>query len=217
MHIMLRDGEKQFWVGVSRPGQSSRWTSLVTVNQESVGVLGPAVPPRRPDPGRCRPRTQVEPGSLGSGRPPSPVSQPERSEATGGCSHLDLTAAERAGLQQLADASASVVAHWPVGRAIALALIRRGLVHGCSEWVWLTQAGRQALDATPAQQRPATRDPHPDGMAERPARSPKSAARADRPPACQHEATTPIRRPAGGELPRSVLLRTSPLAGSSRP
>jgi hypothetical protein len=60
---------------------------------------------------------------------------------------LVLSAEEWEALRQLADAPTSVVARWPVGRVVAQGLIRRGLVHGCSEWVWLTTAGRQALDA----------------------------------------------------------------------
>jgi hypothetical protein len=189
----------------------------VTVDQESVGGLGPAMPPHRPAPSRGRPRTQVEPGSLGSGRPPSPMSQPAPGEAAGGCSRLELTVAERAALQQLANANSSVVAHWPVGRATALALIRRGLVHGCSEWVWLTQAGRQVIDTTPARQPiPATDGPHLDRLGGRPVRPPSRTADTDPPPARQAQVTTPVCRPAGGELPRGVLPRTSPLAGSSR-
>jgi len=149
----------------------------MTVDQAPVGDLGPAVPPHRPDPGRGRPRTQVEPSSLGSGRPPSPGSQPAPAEAAGSCPRPELTVAERAALQQLADASASVVANWPVGRATALALIRRGLVHGCSEWVWLTHAGRQALGTTPARHPiPAAGDPHPDRRGERLDRPPILAA-----------------------------------------
>jgi hypothetical protein len=190
----------------------------MTVDQAPVGDLGPAVPPHRPDPGRGRPRTQVEPSSLGSGRPPSPGSQPAPAEAAGSCPRPELTVAERAALQQLADASASVVASWPVGRATALALIRRGLVHGCSEWVWLTHAGRQALGTTPARHPiPAAGDPHPDRRGERLDRPPIQAARTDRPPAYQPRATARLRRSAGGELPRGVLPRTSSLAGSSRP
>ena len=42
----------------------------MSVDHETA-VLGLAAPPRQPVPGPGRPRTQVEPGSLGSGRPPS--------------------------------------------------------------------------------------------------------------------------------------------------
>lgn len=104
---------------------------------------GPAVP-QQPAHGRGGPRTQVELRSLGSGCPlqettSQPAAGPRRSSVPG------LSAAELAALRQLADAPASVVARWPVGRVVAQALIRRDLVHACSEWVWLTAAGQQAL------------------------------------------------------------------------
>jgi hypothetical protein len=168
-----------------------------------MGALGRAVPPNRPAPGRGRPWTQVEPGSLGSGCPPEPLaatvcqaSDPARP---------DLTAAEWAALQQLADANASVVARWPVGRTVALALIRRNLVHGCSEWVWLTQAGRQTLEASLGRQSISVASlPQPGGTVDQTARPPAGTAGTDRQPARQRQATTAVRRPAGGELPRGI-------------
>jgi len=110
---------------------------------------GPA-DPRRPALGWRWPRTRVERSSPGSGRLPAPASR--------------ISAEEWAALRRLADAHASVVARWPVGRVVAQGLIRRGLVHGCSEWVWLTEPGRQALDTEQhgppsSQQRASARRP----------------------------------------------------------
>ena len=107
---------------------------LVSHHQQPGAVQGPAVPPSRPAPGRGRPRTQVERGSLGSGRPPTP-SGPATPVDPGHAADLrqpELTDAHWAALQQLADAHDAVVARWPVGRAIALTLVRHGLVHACS-------------------------------------------------------------------------------------
>lgn len=188
----------------------------MTTHQRAVRLLEQAVPPYRSAPGRGRPRTQVEPGSLGSGRPSNPSPQPAPTEAAG-LPPPELTAAEWAALQQLADASHPVVARWPVGRVIALALIRRGLVHACSEWVWLTQAGHQALGAAPARQSIHTPHPQPDSTADRTTRPASRTARTDRQAARQPQPTRPVRRPAGGELPPGVLLRASRLARTSHP
>jgi hypothetical protein len=192
-----------------------RRAGLMSIHQRAVRLLGQAVPPSRSVPGRGRPRTQVELSSLGSGRPPNP-SEPAPTEAAG-LPPSELTAAEWAALQQLADASHPVVARWPVGRAIALALIRRGLVHGCSEWVWLTQAGHQALGAAPARQPIHTPHPQPDSTADRTTRPASRTARTDRRAARQPQPTRPVGRPAGGELPPGVLLRASRLARTSHP
>jgi hypothetical protein len=191
-------------VGTSAFQATGRWPSPVTVDQAAADVLGPTAPPKRPVPGRGRPRTQVEPGSLGSGRPPIPLPQAAQAEASGRA-RLELTAAELTALQQLADASCSVVARWPVGRAVALALIRRGLVHACSEWAWLTQAGREVLDAAPALQPVQLPDPQPDGTVDQTARPADGTADSDRQPARRPQPATPLRGPAGGELPRGVL------------
>jgi hypothetical protein len=124
--------------GLRAPDASKpeRRPELVTIHHQQPGdVLRPAVPPSRPVPGRGRPRTQVERGSLGSGRPPTPF-QPAAPSDRGAGSDLapsQLSAAQWAALRQLADAPDAVVACWPVGRAIAQALVRRGLVHACSE------------------------------------------------------------------------------------
>jgi hypothetical protein len=187
----------------------------MTTHQQAVRLLEQAVPPYRSAPGRGRPRTQVEPGSLSSGRPPNPSPQPAPAEAAGQ-PQPELTAAEWAALQQLADASDSVVARWLVGRAIALALIHRGLVHACSEWVWLTQAGRQALGAAPARQSIHTLNPPPDSTADRTTRPASGTAGTDRQAARQPQPTRPVRRPVG-ELPPGVLLRASRLAPPSHP
>ena len=188
----------------------------MTTHQQDVRLLEQAVPPSRSAPGRGRPRTQVELSSLGSGRPPNPSPPPAPTEAAG-LPRPELTAAEWAALQQLADASHSVVARWPVGRAIALALIRRGLVHACSEWVWLTQAGLQALGAAEARQSIHPLNPQPDSTADRTTRPASRTAGSDRQAARQPQPTRPVRRPAGDELPPGVLLRASRLARPSHP
>jgi hypothetical protein len=188
----------------------------MTTHQQDVRLLEQAVPPSRSVPGRGRPRTQVELSSLGSGRPPNPSPPPAPTEVAGQ-PRPELTAAEWAALQQLADASHSVVARWPVGRAIALALIRRGLVYACSEWVWLTEAGRQALGAVPARQSIHTLNPQTNSTADRTTRPASRTAGSDRQAVRQPQPTRPVRRPAGDELPPGVLLRASRLARPSRP
>jgi hypothetical protein len=184
----------------------------VSIDHEAA-VLGLAAPPRGPVPAPGRPRTQVEPGSLGSGRLPTASLQADRDT----CAHPpspELTAAEWAALQQLAEASASVVSRWPVGRAIALSLTRRGLVRSCSEWVWLTDAGRHALSAVPSRH---SQDPEHGGAPDRAAPSAQPEPRpihSDRRANSQGRAATSVRRAAGGELRRGVLLREPRLVGS---
>ena len=160
----------------------------MSVDHESV-VLGRAAPPRQPVPGPGRPRTQVEPGSLGSGRPPSLSRQAGHADAADPAPP-ELTTGEWAALQQLDDASTSVVSRWHVGRTVALTLIRHGLVHSCSEWVWLTEAGRQALSAAPTRQpiqpsgpelaRTPDRTGRPTGPESGPVRNDHQAARQPR-------------------------------------
>jgi len=180
-------------------------------------VLGLAVPPSRPVPGRGRPRTQVEPGSLGSGRPPT-LSDPAATADPADVADLrlpELTDAGWAALRQLADAPDAVVARWPVGRAVALALVRRGLVNACSEWVWLSEAGLMALDAVREPISPST--PNPLGPTPSP---PEQAARPTPPPAetdRRAQPSRPARRPAGGDVPPGVLLRAARAHGASRP
>jgi hypothetical protein len=55
-----------------------------------------------------------------------------------------LTAEERQALELLHSAD-GVLARWPVGRVVAQALSRKGLVSVYPEFVLLTDAGRQAL------------------------------------------------------------------------
>jgi len=178
-----------------------------TGQEKSIAVLGPAVPPSRPLAGRGRLRTQVEPGSLGSGRPPLP-SDAAASADSGGAATAplpDLTDAQWAALRQLADAPHAVVDRWPVGRAVAQALVRRGLVHACSEWVWLTRVALTELDARARQavhDRQSTATAFAPDQAARP--TPRTAD-SDR----RAEPTGPVRRPAGGELPPGVLRRAA--------
>ena len=56
----------------------------------------------------------------------------------------ELTDEERQALTQLDEASGTL-SRWPVGRAIALPLQRRGYVMNFSDFVLLTEAGREAL------------------------------------------------------------------------
>jgi hypothetical protein len=190
------------------PHASRRQPALVSVDHETA-VLGLAAPPRQPVPGPGRPRTQVEPGSLGSGRPPS-LSRRAGDADAAGPAPPELTTAEWAALQQLADASTSVVSRWHVGRAVALSLTRRSLVRSCSEWVWLTEAGRQALSAAPTRQ--PIQPPGPE-LAGTPDRTVRPAERGSRSGRSDHQAprqpqeTVPVGRAASGELPRGVLLR----------
>jgi hypothetical protein len=189
------------------------------IDAHETAVPGPAAPPRQPVPGPGRPRTQVEPGSLGSGRPPSLSRQAGHADAAGPAP-LQLTTAEWAALQQLADASTSVVSRWHVGRTVALTLIRRGLVRSCSEWVWLTEAGRQALSAAPSRQPIQLPDPELAGTPDQPVRpaGPGSGpGRSDRQAVRQPQETVPVSPAASGELPRRVLLRAPRLVGSRHP
>ena len=55
-----------------------------------------------------------------------------------------LTDEERQVLGQL-DEAGGTLSRWPVGRAIALPLQRRGYVMNFSDFVLLTEAGRDAL------------------------------------------------------------------------
>jgi hypothetical protein len=55
-----------------------------------------------------------------------------------------LTDEERQALRQL-DEAGGVLSRWPVGRAVALSLQRRGYVMNFSGFVVLTKAGRAAL------------------------------------------------------------------------
>jgi len=191
--------------------------SIDATGQVSSAVLGSAAPPSWPVPGRGRPRTQVEPGSLGSGRPPLP-SDAAASADSGGAATAplpDLTDAQWAALRQLADAPHAVVDRWPVGRAVAQALIRRGLVHACAEWVWLTRAGLTALDARARQ---AVHSHHPTAVvfaADQAARPiPRTTDTADdrhRPRSPTDQTGSP---PADGKPPPGVLLRA---ARSRRP
>jgi hypothetical protein len=204
--------------GLRAPDASKpeRRPELVTIHHQQPGdVLRPAVPPSRPVPGRGRPRTQVERGSLGSGRPPTPF-QPAAPSDRGAGSDLapsQLSAAQWAALRQLADAPDAVVACWPVGRAIAQALVRRGLVHACSEWVWLTEAGRQALDATDAHQPVhAHHTQSADATTEQAARSTPLPAYIGR----RTQPTRPVRSGAGSDLPPGVLLRAARARQPSR-
>jgi hypothetical protein len=189
----------------TRPGVRRRWVlkapdstciEEVTRSRERrsrVRVLGRAAPPRQPVPGPGRPRTQVEPGSLGSGRPPSLSRQAGHADAAGPAPP-ELTTAEWAALQQLADASTSVVSRWHVGRAVALTLIRHGLVHSCSEWVWLTEAGRQALSAAPTHQ--PIQPPGPE-LTGTPDRTVRPAEPGSRPRGSDHHAA---RQPPGDTI-----------------
>ena len=190
----------------------------MSVDHETA-VLGLAAPPRQPVPGPGRPRTQVEPGSLGSGRPPS-LSRRAGDADAAGPAPPELTTAEWAALQQLADASTSVVSRWHVGRAVALSLTRRGLVRSCSEWVWLTEAGRQALSAAPTRQPIQPPGPELAGTPDRtvrPAEPGSRSGRSDHQAPRQPQETVPVGRAASGELPRGVLLRDPRLVGSRHP
>src|SRR6266508_538595 len=197
-------------------GQPEGGPDLVSHHQQPGAVQGPAVPPSRPAPGRGRPRTQVERGSLGSGRPPTP-SGPAAPVDPGHAADLrqpELTDAHWAALQQLADAHDAVVARWPVGRAIALTLVRHGLVHACSEWVWLTEAGRRALDTVRAHQPVHAQHPQPDATPADQAARPTPLTPT---PSRRAEPTRPGRRPAGSELPPGVLLRAARAHHPNRP
>jgi len=108
-------------------------------------------------------------------------------------------------LRQLADAPHAVVDRWPVGRAVAQALVRRGLVHACSEWVWLTRVGLTALDARVRQAVHARKSMATAFATDQAARPTTRTADTDR----RAEPTGPVRRPAGGELPPGVLRRAA--------
>jgi hypothetical protein len=199
------------------PHASRRQPALVSVDHETA-VLGLAAPPRQPVPGPGRPRTQVELGSLGSGRPPFLSRRVGDADAAGPAP--ELTTAEWAALQQLADARTSVVSRWHVGRAVALSLTRRGLVRSCSEWVWLTDAGRQALTAAPTRQPIQPPGPELTGTQDRtvrPAEPGSRPRRSDHQAARQPQETVPVGRATSGELPRGVLLRETRLVGSRHP
>src|SRR5829696_4130197 len=74
------------------PHAPRRQPALVSVDHE-IAVLGLAAPSRQPVPGPGRPRTQVEPGSLGSGRPLS-LSRRVADADAAGPAPLELTTAE---------------------------------------------------------------------------------------------------------------------------
>jgi hypothetical protein len=181
-------------------------TTDATGQEKSCVVPGPASPPSRPASGRGRPRTQVEPGSLGSGRPPlPPVAASADSGGVATAPLPELTDAQWAALRRLADAPHAVVDRWPVGRAVARTLLRRGLVHACSEWVWLTRAGLTALDARARQVVDTQHSTATPFAAEQTARPTSPTADIDR----GAQPIKPVRRPAGGELPPGVLLRAA--------
>jgi hypothetical protein len=56
----------------------------------------------------------------------------------------ELTEEERRALVLL-DKASGILSRWPVGRAVALSLQRRGYVMNVSDFVLLTDAGREAL------------------------------------------------------------------------
>jgi hypothetical protein len=58
----------------------------------------------------------------------------------------ELTDEERQALGQL-DKAGGTLSRWPVGRAIALPLQRHGYVMNFSDFVLLTEAGREALQS----------------------------------------------------------------------
>lgn len=191
-------------------------TRLMRVRERIADVLGPAVPPSPSTPGRGRPRTQVELGSLGSGCPPHPAND----QPTAG--HPEppapqLASAEWAALRQLADARDSVVGRWPVGRAVARALIGRGLVYACSEWVWLTDAGHAALAAARAPQPVHTPSPQRRATTAQAAPRPPRTAATNNQAAGQSQSTTPVRRPADDKLPPGVLRWAARAARTHRP
>jgi hypothetical protein len=57
---------------------------------------------------------------------------------------IELTDTERRALQQLADAD-GILSRWPVGRAVTRSLRQRDYVVVFSEFVMLTDAGRETL------------------------------------------------------------------------
>jgi len=147
--------------------------------------------PRRPASGTGRPRSRAERSSPASGCPATSHDQPAASLE-------GLTPPEWAALRRFADSGHAVVEHWPVGRAVSRALVRRGLVLITSEWVLLTEAGRRALQAASVLQ-PASpwreAPPRPQTGPTRPTTNPSRTTR--------QPSATPARPP---EVPSRVRL-----------
>ena len=152
-----------------------------------------------PDPGRAR---------LPGFRAPPSLSRRAGDADAAGPAPPELTTAEWAALQQLADASTSVVSRWHVGRTVALALIRHGLVHSCSDGCGSREAGRRpsAPLLDPQADQPSgpkpTRTPD-DGPANGAGSGP---VRSDHQRLASPE-DSPGRPCSQRELPRGVLLR----------
>jgi len=161
--------------------------------------------PRRPASGKGRPRSRAERSSPASGCPATSHDQ-------AAASLEGLTPPEWAALRRFADSGHAVVEHWPVGRAVSRALVRRGLVLITSEWVLLTEAGWRALQAASVLQPASPRreaPPRPQTGPTRPTTNPSRTTR-------QPSATPPARPPEvpsrvrpGPLIPPGVLLYAS--------
>jgi len=169
---------------------TARVAAGAMVNDGILDVLGLAGP-RRPASGKGRPRSRAERSSPASGCPAAARDQPAASLE-------DLTPPEWAALRRFADSGHAVVEHWPVGRAVSRALVRRGLVLITSEWVLLTEEGWRALQAASVLQPASPRREAPPRPQTGPTRPTTNPSRTTRQPSA-----TPARPP---EVPSRVRL-----------
>ena len=172
---------------------TARVAAGAMVNDGILDVLGLAGP-RRPASGKGRPRSRAERSSPASGCPATSHDQPAASLE-------GLTPPEWAALRRFADSGHAVVEHWPVGRAVSRALVRRGLVLITSEWVLLTEEGWRALQAASVLQPASPRREAPPRPQTGPTRPTTNPSRTTRQPSA-----TPARPP---EVPSRVRLASA--------